>query len=85
MGLLLVLSGLVVSALGTWRSYAAAREAIGPLVHDGEPTRSALEAARPIHARTRVRLFARRLALAVGWLLIALYGLFLLSVGLVSR
>jgi hypothetical protein len=84
MGTILVLSGLMTAVLGTWRGYAAARAAVGPLVHDGEPTRTAIEAARPLHARSRVRLFARRVAVSVGWLLVATYGLFLLSVGMAT-
>ncbi len=85
MGPLLIVTGLAAAAFGTWRGYMAAREALGPLVHEGEPTRTAIEAARPVHARSRVRLFARRSTNAVGWLLVALYGVFLLSVGLVAR
>ena len=84
MGTLLLASGVVTAVLGTWRSYAAARTAIGPLVHPGEPTRSAVEAAGPLLARSRVRLFARRLAAAVGWLIVGLYGLFQVSVGMVT-
>jgi hypothetical protein len=82
MGTLLVLAGLATAFLASWRGYAAARAALGPLVHDGEPTRTAIEAARPVLARTRVRRFARQVALAIGWLLVATYGLFLLSVGM---
>ena len=85
MGLLLVLSGLTAAAFGLWRGYAAARGALGPLIHDGEPTRTAIEAARPLHARSRVRLFARRASLSVLWLVVGFYGLFLVAVGLVAR
>ena len=81
MGPLLVLTGLTATLIALWRSYAAARAAIGPVVHPGEPTRTALEAARPFHARTRVRLFARRVAQSVGWLMVAFYGLFLVATG----
>jgi hypothetical protein len=85
MGTILVLTGLAATVLATWRGYEAARSAVGPLVHDGEPTRTALEAARPRLARHRVRRFARQVALAVGWLLVAGYGLFLASVGMSTR
>jgi hypothetical protein len=81
MGLVLVLCGLTAAAFGGWRSYALAREALAPLVHDGDATRTSVEAARPVHARSRVRLFARRVAGSVGWLVVALYGLFLAQVG----
>ena len=78
----------VTGHLGNWElagSYVAARGALGPLIHDGEPTRTAIEAARPLLARTRVRRVAGRVALSVGWLVVAMYGLFLLSVGLALR
>jgi hypothetical protein len=81
MGLLLVGCGLTALVIGGWRGYALAREALAPLVHDGEPTRTAIEAARPVHARFRVRLFARRVVVAVAWLVVALYGLFLVQAG----
>ena len=81
MAFVLITSGLFLVAAGGWRSYVMAREAIGPLVHDGDPTRTALEATRPVIERPRVRLFARRVFLAVGWLVVAMYGLYLLSVG----
>ena len=84
MGIVLVLTGLITATLGAWRGYAAARGAIGPLIHDGEPTRTALDGARPLHARVRVQLFARRATIAVGWLAIALYGLFLVAVGMAT-
>ena len=73
------LCGLVVAVIGGWRSYAMAREALAPLVHDGDPTRSAIEASRPFPMRPRVRLFARRVTLSVGWLLVAFYGLYLVA------
>jgi hypothetical protein len=82
MGSLLVATGLAAAVLGTWRGYAVAREALAPLVHEGEPTRTVVEAAQPLHARSRVRLFARRVVVAVGWLIVGSYGVFLLSVGL---
>ncbi|HKG57020.1 MAG TPA: hypothetical protein VKA85_07220 [Candidatus Limnocylindrales bacterium] len=84
MPVVVTLCGLVALVLGTWRSYAVAREALGPLAHDGDPTRTAIEAARPLHARFRIRLFLRRVTIAVGWLLVALYGLFLVSAASVA-
>ena len=80
MGILLFCCGFTALAIGGWRSYAVAREALGPLVHEGDPTRSALEAARPVHARYRVRLFLRRLVASLAWLVLAFYGLYLVQV-----
>jgi hypothetical protein len=81
MGILLTACGLTALVLGAWRSYAVARDALGPILHDGEPTRTTLEAASPIYRRSRVRRFVRRVVVSVGWLSIAMYGLFLLTVG----
>jgi hypothetical protein len=80
MQLLLETCGIVAIVIGGWRSYAMAREALGPVAHQGDPTRTALEAGRPILARTRVRLFLHRLAVSLGWLLVAGYGLYLVAV-----
>jgi hypothetical protein len=86
MGALLVVCGAVAAAIGTWRGYAVAREALGPIVHDdGDPTRRAIDATRPPLARMRVREFARRTAVALGWLIVASYGLALLVEGLAVR
>jgi hypothetical protein len=82
MGVVLMAIGTAVVALAAWRSYAAVRLAIGPLVHDGDPTRALVDATRPVHERARVRGFARGLTLSIGWLIVALYGLFLVSVGM---
>jgi hypothetical protein len=81
MQLLLETCGIVAVVIGGWRSYAMAREALGPVAHQGDPTRTALEAGRPILERTRVRLFLRRLAVSLAWLLVAGYGLYLVAVG----
>jgi hypothetical protein len=81
MGILLTACGLTALALGSWRSYAVARDALGPIVHDGEPTRTRVEASWPVYRRSRVRRFVRRVVVSVGWLSIAMYGLFLASVG----
>jgi len=79
MATLLLISGLTVTAIATWRGYANAREALSPVAHDGDPTRAAIEAARPIVARTRFRRFVRGVATSLGWLVLAMYGLFLAS------
>ncbi len=81
MGFLLIACGLVLAGVGTWSGYRNARDAISPAAHEGDPTRSAIDAARPLHARPSVRRFARSAAVAVVWLALALYGLFLVSTG----
>ena len=85
MGIVLVTCGLLAGGIGLWRGYANARLALAPLVHEGEATRTAVDAGRPVLARSRVRLFARRVGASVGWLAIAFYGLFLMSAGSVAR
>jgi hypothetical protein len=82
MRLILETCGLVAVAIGGWRSYVMAREALGPIVHEGDPTRTALEAGQPMLARSRVRLFLRRVALSLAWLIVAGYGLYLVVTGL---
>jgi len=79
-----VLCGVVAAVGATAASYDHARRAIRPLLQEGEPTRAAIEAARPFATRTRVRLFARHAALAVAWLVVALYGLWLAAAGSVA-
>lgn len=81
LGLVLVASGLFVTVYGTWRGYVAARGALVPLMREGEPTRSLIEGARPLHARTRVRVALRQVALACLWVSLALYGMYLVTVG----
>lgn len=75
----LLLSGLLVAAIGTWRGYANARLVVAPLVHPGESTRTAVEGTRAFAERARVRRAARNVLVAVGWLVIAMYGLFLVA------
>lgn len=77
MAFVLILCGTTAAVIGVYRSFVLAREALAPLVHDGEPTRTALEDARPIHERPRVRRMAALVATSVGWLVVAMYGLFL--------
>jgi hypothetical protein len=79
-----VLCGVVAAVGATAASCDHARRAIRPLLEDGEPTRAAIEATRPFAARTRVRLFARHSTLAVAWLAVALYGLWLAAAGSVA-
>jgi hypothetical protein len=82
-GLFLILSGSFLTAWGLWRGYAAARAALLPLARDaGEPTRGLIEASRPVYARARVRGALRNILHAVLWLSIAMYGLFLATVGM---
>ena len=81
MSVLLTTCGLVLTGVGTWSGYRNAREAVAPAAHPGDPTRSAIDAARPVHERPAVRRFARSVAAAVAWLVLALYGLFLVSAG----
>ena len=76
-GLVLTGSGFILFAVGLVRGYAFARRAISPLVHDGEPTRTRIEASRPLLLRPRVRTFAGRVALSIGWLGLSFYGLYL--------
>jgi hypothetical protein len=62
---LLLLCGLVLIVVGTWRGYAAARLAVAPFVHES--------------TGARLRAVALRVGLAVAWLIVAFYGLFLVS------
>jgi hypothetical protein len=75
----LLVTGLATTAIGTWRGYANARLVVAPLVHPGEPTRTVVEATQPLAERAQVRRAARNLAAAVGWLVLAMYGLFLVA------
>jgi hypothetical protein len=84
MGIVLTTCGLLAAGIGLWQGYANARLALAPLVHAGEPTRTAVEASRPPLARSRVRAFARRVGASVVWLIVAFYGLFLVSAGTVT-
>jgi hypothetical protein len=81
-GVVLLASGLFLAGWGSWRGYAAARAALLPLVREGDPTRTLVDATRPVHARTRVRVAARHVLAGVAWLGFAMYGLYLATVGL---
>jgi hypothetical protein len=76
-----VASGLFAMAYGSWRGYVAARSALLPLLRDGDPTRTLIDESRPIHARVRVRLALRQVAVAMAWLTVALYGMYLATAG----
>ena len=65
-----------------WRSYVAARSALLPLIREGDPTRTLIDATRPVHSRSRVRSAARNVAVSLAWLTVAMYGLFLASAGM---
>jgi hypothetical protein len=79
MQLVLLASGIAVIAIGLSRGYVAARGALAPLARDGDPTRAAIEASRPWPMRPRVREFARNVAVSIGWIALAMYGLFLVA------
>jgi hypothetical protein len=79
---ILVATGSFLAVYGCLRGYLAARAALVPLARDGDPTRALVDATRPVHARTRVRITARNVASAVAWLAISLYGLYLATVGI---
>ncbi len=74
-----LVAGLAGATYAAWRSYVAARSALLPLVREGDPTRTLIEETRPVHARSRVRIAARNVAVSLGWLVVAMYGLFLAS------
>ena len=80
--LVLILTGTYALAWGLVRGYLSARAALLPIVTEGEPTRSLIEASKPVYARTRIRASVRSAAIAVAWLTVAMYGLFLTTVGL---
>ena len=85
-GTLVIACGVIATVVGVWRGYVAAREALGPIVHDdGDPTRRAIDRTRPAYARMRVRAFARRTVVAVAWLAVATYGLGLIVAGAAAR
>jgi protein-L-isoaspartate O-methyltransferase len=79
MELVLLACGLSATAIGTWRGYANARAVMAPLAHPGDATRTAIEATQPLAERARVRRMARNLAAAIAWLVLAMYGLFLIA------
>ena len=48
--------------------YVAARSALLPLIREGDPTRTLIDATRPVHSRSRVRIAARNVAVSLAWL-----------------
>jgi hypothetical protein len=80
--LVLILAGAFAATWGVVRGYLSARAALLPIVGDGEPTRGLVEASQPVYTRPRVRMAARHAVLAVAWLVVAMYGLYLVTVGL---
>ena len=83
-GVVLIWAGVFLAFWGAWHGYGSARAALVPLVRDGDPTRSLVDATRPVHARVRVRLAARNIVIAVAWLGIAMYGTYLATVGMAT-
>ncbi len=81
LAVVLLASGLVALGYGSWRGYAAARAALLPLLRDGDETRSLIDATRPVLDRTRIRQAARNVVVAVAWIGVAMYGLYLATVG----
>jgi len=81
----LLVSGLALVVLGGWRGYANSRTALAPLVHEPEPTRAAVEAGRPFYRRSRIRRSVRAALSALAWLVLAMYGLFMISVATAGR
>jgi hypothetical protein len=79
MAFVLILCGSTALTIGVYRSVILARQALGPIVHEGDPTRTAIDDTRPIHERQRVRLFAARVAGSLGWLAVAMYGFYLVA------
>ena len=77
----LVATGSYLAVYGCLQGYLAARAALLPLARDGEPTRAIVDATRPLLARTRVRVAVRNVAVALAWLGISMYGMYLTTVG----
>jgi hypothetical protein len=77
-----LVAGLAAATYAAWRSYVAARSALLPLIREGDPTRTLIDATRPVYSRSRVRIAARNVAISLVWLTVAMYGLFLASAGM---
>ncbi|HMJ80231.1 MAG TPA: hypothetical protein VK592_04245 [Candidatus Dormibacteraeota bacterium] len=83
---LLTVCGLFLAAYGTWRSWSNGRELLLPAVHTPEEptgTQADGQADDPEPRRSpwaEARGAAWRLTLAVGWLAVAMLGLFMVSV-----
>jgi len=83
-GAVLLVSGLFAVVYGSWRGYLAARAALLPFTGQGDETRRLIEAAQPVHARARVRLAVRQVGFSLVWLGVAMYGLYLATVGMAA-
>ena len=70
-----LVAGLAAATYAAWRSYVAARSALLPLIREGDPTRTLIDATRPVYSRSRVRSAARNVAVSLAWLTVAMYGL----------
>ena len=75
----LLACGLAATAIGTWRGYVNARAVMAPLVRPADATPTTVKSTTPDAERARVRQVARNLVAAIAWLVIALYGLFLVA------
>ena len=80
-GIVMEVCGFILVTIGGWRSYAMVLEAMQPIADDGDPTRMALEASRPAPLRPKVRTLARRIAVSIGWLVLASFGVYLIVRG----
>jgi hypothetical protein len=80
MSIVLVACGVTLAGVGAWRGYRSTRAALLPL-HEGDPTRTMIDAARPIHARMGVRRAARAAVGGLAWLTVALYGVVMAQAG----
>lgn len=79
---MLIATGTFALGWGLVHGYLSARAALLPLAGEGEPTRTLIESSKPVYARARVRTSARRAAFALLWLVVAMYGLYLVTVGM---
>jgi hypothetical protein len=77
----LVATGSFLAVCGCLRGYAAARAALAPMLREGDQTRTLVDATLPLLARTRIRVAARNVAMAMAWVAVSLYGLYLGTIG----
>ena len=84
MTLVLFACGAALTAYGGWRGWANGRSMLGPAAHPpADLRRRALSQGEPATrgpALAEVRHAVWRLGLAVGWLLVALLGLYMMTV-----
>ena len=84
-GAILVISGMLALSHGSWRGCVVARQAVRPLVRQGDEAWTPIEAARPVRERYRVRLAAGHAGISMAQLGVAPYGLCLAAVGIAGR